>query len=238
MTPNKRLRILIAYALSKDIAPDQKTLAEEMGFTPVQVSNVINEKSEISPRLLLALKKLIPETNEKWLMEGEPPFIFDSDFYIKNDLEKEFGNLKQVEFVNNKFSINSLGVGNVLGLPNNRKIWIQLEEDQNETNIVYELQDRSMENGFYSIFENSQILMSEIDFKKNKTLPIHENLFLIVTKDRLLFRQIIEQNNNEKFLCCHAYNDNYSDVKINYNDINQIFVYRKIISTRPPIPAI
>lgn len=114
-----------------------------------------------------------------------------------------------------------------------------ISEINNPRNNVFRLNDYSMDNGTSSsIPRGADILAEEYALEDGKALPIDENLFVIVSRKGSALRQVIEHNLQEGYIKCHAYSPKYGDYHVPLSDVTQIFIYRKIVSVRPPIPAV
>ena len=71
-----RIKILIRYMISKDIADSQKDLGQKLGYSNESYfSQIINGKVQRPKDFGQKLKSLVPQLNESWLLNGEGNMI-------------------------------------------------------------------------------------------------------------------------------------------------------------------
>lgn len=146
-------------------------------------------------------------------------------------------NYMMVEYQDLATAAGSLGGGEIEQLPETKKRLVP-REYENGYFLVVRVDGDSMDDGSkYSIPNGTEILIKEYFLDNGDTLPIRNNLFVIVSKDGTVFKQIIKHVPGE-YIVCHSYNPRFKDFKIPMEDIIQIFIYRKIVSFRPDIPDI
>lgn len=149
-----------------------------------------------------------------------------------------YDNYMIVEYADLSTSAGRLGGENPSVLPEMKKRLIPKEFD-NGNYLVVGVDGDSMDDGSnISIPDGTEILIKEYQMHNGDTLPIRNNLFVIVSKTGTVFKQITEHNVEEGYIVCHSYNQKYTDFRIPVNDIIQLFIYRKIVSFRPSIPEI
>lgn len=150
-----------------------------------------------------------------------------------------FDNYMVVEYADLSTAAGKLGIGeNPAVLPDMKKRLVPKEFD-NGNYLVVRVDGDSMDNGSnISIPDGTEILIKEYNLHNGDSLPIRNNLFVIVSKSGTVFKQIVEHNTEEGFVLCHSYNTKYNDFRLDMRDIIQIFIYRKIVSFRPSIPEI
>ena len=188
-----------------------------------EVANKISEKYGYSLDFILTGKENI---NQKGNIEPEnlEPIPFDS--YM------------MVEYEDLATSAGYLGINNLHVLPDTKKRLVPKEFERGKY-LVVRVDGHSMEDGSsMSIPDGTEILIRQINLDPNTKLPIRNNLFVVVSKDGVVLKQIIEHNIEEGYIRCHSYNPNFRDYIIPLTDVLQIFLYRKIVSFRPPIPDI
>ncbi|NAW50395.1 hypothetical protein GNY06_02970 [Elizabethkingia argentiflava] len=141
-----------------------------------------------------------------------------------------------VEYADITTAAGRLGGENLASLPETKRRLVPKEYEKGNY-LVITVQGDSMDDGSsISIPNGSEILVREYIRNFGEKLPIRNNLFVIVTNSGTVFKQIIEENDEDKYLLCHSYNPKYKDYKIPFEEIIQIFIFRKIVSFRPYIP--
>lgn len=173
---------------------------------------------------------------------GNRNSVSNGERFFSNEEVKAvpFDNYMMVEYVDLSTAAGQLsGFGvNVDDLPDYKKKLIPKEFDKGNY-LVVQVYGDSMDDGTgISIPDGTDILVKQYILNEGEKLPIRNNLFVIVSTEGTVFKQIVEHNIEEGYIVCHSYNPKYKDYKIFLSDILQIFVYRKVVSFRPPIPEI
>lgn len=204
------------------------------------------------------ISKVYNDLNIEWLLTGEGEMIklqgksLDASFEKKEDQwsraeesESHYNvtpidndNYMIVEYADLRVSAGPLGTKNLNALPKNKTRLVPKEYDKGDY-MVLRVDGPSMDNGTsISIPDGTEILVKKYYLHNGDKLPIRNNLFVIDAKDGQALKQIIEHNTEEGYIICHSYNPEFKDYKVMMEDILQIFIYRKIVSSRPPIPDI
>ncbi|QEL01543.1 helix-turn-helix domain-containing protein [Olivibacter sp. LS-1] len=178
------------------------------------------------------------------LTGSEKPTTEDVSAKSDNKIEEgkltpiPFENYMMVEYEDLSTSAGYLGVNDLETLPDTKKRLIPKEFERGKY-LVVRVDGHSMDDGSsMSIPDGTEILIRELPLTTGQALPIRNNLFVIVSKDGVVLKQIIEHNLEEGYIRCHSYNPKFKDYNIPLSDVLQIFLYRKIVSFRPPIPDI
>lgn len=259
MEANKMLNQILSYY---DLTINK--FAEDVEQGKQTFYDIKNEKiKSFSPDVAKKIIKKFPEIDFVWLTTGEGSMLKNShaitntggnvvvgnrnnasneERFFSNEEVKAvpFDNYMMVEYVDLSTAAGQLsGFGvNVDDLPDYKKKLIPKEFDKGNY-LVVQVYGDSMDDGTsISIPDGTDILVKEYILNKGEKLPIRNNLFVIVSTEGTVFKQVIEHNLEEGYILCHSYNPKYKDYKIDLSDILQIFVYRKIVSFRPPIPEI
>lgn len=212
-------------------------LSKELGHpSNVKIYHIKSGRNNISVDIAKEIEKTFPEFNYNWILKGEGEMLKNIS---KNEVKPvPYENYMEVEYAKLSTSAGKLGFENPATLPSTRKKLIPREFD-NGNYLVVEVDGDSMDDGTnISIPDGADILIKEYHLNNGDKLPIRGNLFVIVTTEGTVFKQITEHNTEEGYLICHSYNPKYKDYKINMTDVLQIFIYRKIVSSRPSIPEI
>lgn len=143
-----------------------------------------------------------------------------------------------VEYVDLSASAGMLGGSNVDVLPDSKKRLVPREFERGNYLVVRVNGDSMTDGTDISIPDGVEILVKEHIIHNGDKLPIRGNLFVIVSREGTIFKQIVEHNTELGYIRCHSYNPKYEDFNIPMDDIFQIFIYRKIVGYRPNIPEI
>lgn len=244
----------------------QEDLAKMLHSSRKTVNLYENGGNIPKPKISL-INKLFEDLEKKYILTGEGEMFKDTNIEVgninnkggnvvvgnRNNVGNEerffsneevkavpFDNYMMVEYVDLSTAAGQLsGFGvNVDDLPDYKKKLIPKEFDKGNY-LVVQVYGDSMDDGTgISIPDGTDILVKEYILNKGEKLPIRNNLFVIVSTEGTVFKQIVEHNIEEGYIVCHSYNPKYKDYKIFLSDIVQIFVYRKVVSFRPPIPEI
>jgi len=204
------------------------------------------------------ISKVYNDLNIEWLLTGEGEMIkmegksLDANFQKVGDNWQSVNednshynvtpidndNYMVVEYADLRVSAGPLGTKNLQALPKNKIRLVPKEYDRGEY-MVLRVDGPSMDNGTsISIPDGTEILVKKYYLHNGDKLPIRNNLFVIDAKDGQALKQIIEHNTEEGYIICHSYNPEFKDYKVMLEDVLQFFIYRKIVSSRPPIPDI
>ena len=229
----------------------EKSIGASNGF-------VNSIRMSISPEKLEQITKIYTDLNIEWLLTGEGEMIklqgksLDANFEKKEEqwsrveeAESHYNvtpidndNYMIVEYADLRVSAGPLGTKNLNSLPKSKTRLVPKEYDKGEY-MVLRVDGPSMDNGTsISIPDGTEILVKKYYLHNGDKLPIRNNLFVIDAKDGQALKQIIEHNTEEGYIICHSYNPEFKDYKVMMEDVLQIFIYRKIVSSRPPIPDI
>lgn len=166
----------------------------------------------------------------------------DYDFLITgkgNMLKTDQQNLEQVDhdnYMKVEYRDLSVAAGALTKTISNRRTILVPKEYDKGDYLVVRVAGPSMDDGTkYSIPESAEILIKKINLESGQSLPIRGNLFVIDFKDGQDLKQIIEHNVEEGYIVCHSYNPEFRDYKVMVEDIIGIFLFRKIVSYRPPV---
>lgn len=231
---------------------DQKQAAEAMGFKDSSPLTVLLQRDpkKVRSDSYKRIVKAFPEYNIKWF-RGESSEKWLSDKNEKHTLASSnqigkpdgitaipYDDYMMVEYEDLATAAGYLGVDDLEILPDTKKRLIPKEFERGKY-LVVRVDGHSMDDGTSkSIPDGTEILIRELQIEPGKRLPIRNNLFVIVSHDGVVLKQIIEHNSDEGYIVCHSYNPKFKDYKIDGKDILQVFLYRKIVSFRPPIPDI
>jgi len=215
-----------------------KSLRKNKGMTQVELADKMGVKQ--SYVVLWENGKRNP-THENLQKLAE---ILETDYnYLsKDDLEDitpiPYEDYMMVEYVDLSASAGMLGGSNVDVLPDSKKRLVPREFERGNYLVVRVNGDSMTDGTDISIPDGVEILVKEHVLENGDKLPIRGNLFVVVSRDGNVFKQIVEHNTELGYIKCHSYNPKYEDYIIPMDDVFQIFIYRKIVGYRPNIPEI
>ena len=213
----------------------QSEIIKDLGVSQAYVSALMNGKKRVGKEMAKKISQLYG-FDEGSILTGE--MLKEEKKYIEEVSPIPYDNYMEVEYADLSTVAGRLGGYNPATLPEMKRRLIPKEFDRGNY-LVVRVDGDSMDDGTsISIPDGTEILIKEYHLEKGEKLPIRGNLFVIVSTEGTVFKQIIEHNTEEGYIICHSYNQKYSDYKINLSEVLQIFIYRKIVSFRPSIPEI
>ena len=213
----------------------QSEIIKDLGVSQAYVSALMNGKKRVGKEMAKKISQLYG-FDEGSILTGE--MLKEEKKYIEEVSPIPYDNYMEVEYADLSTVAGRLGGYNPATLPEMKRRLIPKEFDRGNY-LVVRVDGDSMDDGTsISIPDGTEILIKEYHLQKGEKLPIRGNLFVIVSTEGTVFKQIIEHNTEEGYIICHSYNQKYSDYRINLSEVLQIFIYRKIVSFRPSIPEI
>lgn len=213
----------------------QSEIIKDLGVSQAYVSALMNGKKRVGKEMAKKISQLYG-FDEGSILTGEMPK--EEKKYVEEVSPIPYDNYMEVEYADLSTVAGRLGGYNPATLPEMKRRLIPKEFDRGNY-LVVRVDGDSMDDGTsISIPDGTEILIKEYHLEKGEKLPIRGNLFVIVSTEGTVFKQIIEHNTEEGYIVCHSYNQKYSDYRINLSEVLQIFIYRKIVSFRPSIPEI
>jgi hypothetical protein len=100
---------------------------------------------------------------------------------------------------------------------------------------VIEIEGDSMNDGTpRSICDGDKLLLKQIEGGDylQKTLPYRNNLFIIVSREGIVCKQIVEQDIERGCIVCHSFNPLHKDYEICFEDIIQLFYVKKLVERK------
>lgn len=252
MSPAEKLEKMLAY-----FGTTKNKLGVEIGKRQTLYDINKGKIKSFSPDLVLEILKVYPNINDEWLLydRGEmlkpapsltpKPYVSaEQTTIVKEPLKTNvsaipYDDYMEVEFVDLSVQAGPLGGHALDELPKSKKMLVPREYDSGEY-LVLRVDGNSMykKDSDISIPAGTEILVKKYYLENGAQLPIRNNLFVIDAKDGQALKQIILHDVEKGFIRCHSYNDDYKDYDVKMEDVLQIFIYRKVVSLRPPIPDI
>ncbi len=251
-TISDRIRQVRAYFCESNLE-----FAQLMETKPNVTSNWINRKA--SEKVAMKVAEKFPMINPNWLVEGEGEMLDPEKMeeLRKEEVRRQLPNSKayydtaedevysipyenyiEVEYADLSTSAGLMGRVIPEHLPQTKRKLIPREFEKGNYLVVKIDGDSTDDGTNMSIPDGSEILIREVFLMPGEKLPIRNNLFVIVSMEGTVFKQIIEHNIEKGYIRCHSYNSEYEDYDIPLEEILQVFVYHKIVSLRPSIPEI
>ncbi|WP_343321387.1 XRE family transcriptional regulator [Sphingobacterium multivorum] len=230
MSINQRFKFI-----RKSLGLTQGEFAKQIGVKQNSISHMEKDGNTITDPVKLMLKSIF-DININWLETGEGEMKLNS---FKNEITPvPYDDYMMVEYVDLSVSAGYMGGCDVNLLPEKKKRLVPKEFEKGNY-LVVRVDGDSMDNGTnYSIPNGTEVLVKELEQSLSDKLPIRNNLFVICSREGNVLKQIVEHNIEHEYVRCRSYNENYPDYNVPFDEIMQIFVYRKIVSMRPPIPDI
>lgn len=197
---------------------------------------VNNLKESIGANKLEYILSVYPQLNSDWLLTGEGSMLKEGN---KREEPKEFISevipvpeeaYMMVEYADLSASAGYLGGGDVNVLPEQSRRLLPREYERGHYLVVRVSGDSMNDGTARSLFDGDEILVKQVYMDSHtKSLPIRKSLFVITSRDGNVLKQITEFNYEEGYLVCHSFNPNYSDFRIQLEDVYQIFQVCKIV---------
>jgi len=222
---------------------DYKSAATAMGYADQSPLTRLlrQDPAKVRSDTLKRIKSAFPDYDIDWLLnKKQNTNLATSDQINKPDgiTPIPYEDYMMVEYEDLATAAGYLGVDDLSVLPETKKRLVPKEFERGKY-LVVRVDGHSMDDGTsISIPHGTEILIKELKINSGERLPIRNNLFVIVSKDGVVLKQITEHNIEEGYIRCHSYNPAFKDYIIPLSEINQVFIYRKIVSFRPPIPDI
>lgn len=172
--------------------------------------------------------------NEGYLLGGGGTLLKEQPEEPRNRIENEVTpvpeeNYIMVEYADLRVSAGRLGGGNMAQLPETHKRLLPREYEKGNYLVVRIDGDSMYDGSVRSLVDGDEVLVKEVTTDIRDGLPIMNSLFVITTRDGNVVKQILEINRDEEYILCHSFNPRYSDYKIPFEEILQIFIVRKFV---------
>jgi transcriptional regulator with XRE-family HTH domain len=214
------------YTERKKLGLTQKQFADEIGVSYQTVQNW--EKGGKIPEARLKMLK-------SFLNNSKQIEFNDSKQKLKSEI-KEVG---FDEFMEAEYLPVTAQAGYLAGLEDNHPIQLKKmlvpKEFEKGFYKVIEIEGDSMNDGTNrSICDGDKLLLKQIEGGDylQKTLPYRNNLFIIVSREGIVCKQIVEQDIERGCIVCHSFNPLHKDYEICFEDIQQLFYVKKIVDRK------
>lgn len=226
------------YLKSLGLVHKQKDLIEFMGASESALSKVFKGvPSYLTDSFLSRLNAASNGIfNEDYLLGGEGTLLKEQpESHIVNEVYPvPEENYIMVEYADLRVSAGMLGGGDVQQLPETHKRLLPREYEKGNYLVVRVSGDSMYDGTARSLVDGDEVLVKELSHDVSTQLqdgiPIKNNLFVITTRDGNVLKQITEINREHGHIVCHSFNERYSDYKIPFEEVLQIFIVRKIVA--------
>lgn len=172
--------------------------------------------------------------NKDWAVSGEG-IPFPENFThveVKQVAHEEFMEATYLPLTAQAGYLSSLEGSNGIEL---QKVLVPKEFEKGNY-VVAEVDGPSMDDGTNrSICDGDKLLLKQIELNNGEKLPYRNNLFVIVSKEGIVCKQIVNQDLVNGDITCHSFNPLYGDYVINLKDVYKLLQVRKIVERRVKI---
>lgn len=173
--------------------------------------------------------------SKEWVEEGVGEMYADGKpiaIKTKNELKQvpfeEFMEAKYLPVTAQAGYLSSLEGVNGVDL---QTILVPREFEKGNYSVI-EITGPSMDDGSTrAICDGDKLLVKEWD-NATKQLPYRQYLFVIVSREGLVCKQITKHDIEKRIITCHSFNPNYPDYEISMDDILRLFIVKKIVERR------
>lgn len=171
--------------------------------------------------------------NRRWVELGEGEVYVDN---TETSLKKEASQVPFEEFMEASYLPVTAQAGYLSSLEGVYDMDLQTmlvpKEFDKGNYAVIEITGPSMDDGTArAICDGDKLLGKEWD-GSTKQLPYRQFLFVIVSKEGVVCKQITKQDIETGQITCHSFNSLYPDYEINMKDVLRLFIVKKIIERR------
>ena len=210
----------------KKLGLTQKQFADEIGVSYQTVQNW--EKGGKIPEARLKMLK-------SFLNNSKETEHNDSKQKLKSEI-KEVG---FDEFMEAEYLPITAQAGYLAGLEDKHPIELKKmlvpKEFEKGFYKVIEIEGDSMNDGTpRSICDGDKLLLKLVEGGDylQKTLPYRNHLFIIVSREGIVCKQIVSQDIERSCITCHSFNPLHKDYEICFEDIHQLFYVKKLVERK------
>ena len=235
---DKRLSIVMDYLLRKDpiLYKTKTNVAEAVGFPRTNFSAALKgEEKYLTDNIVNKFVLAFPELSKDWLLTGEGEML-KGDGVGKRMKEPSVQpvpeeNYMMVEYEDLSVKAGLLGGSDINILPE-KKTRLVPREYAKGYYLVVSVSGNSMDDGTKrSLSDGEEILIRQFE-DRMENLPIRNKLFVIVTNEGAVVKQVKNINKEEKKITCHSFNPQWEDYTIEFSDVLQIFIVEKKVSSK------
>lgn len=212
----------IAHLKGQGIVNNQKDFALKIGYLSESSFSQAIRKNPLPDELILKIKNVYSYF-EEWINNNDKTTTQEVTPVPEDDY-------MMVEFEDLETAAGKLGGSDLLVLPE-RKRRLVPKEYKKGNYLVVRVHGHSMDdNTKRSISEGEELLIKEC-FESDFNLPIRNKLFVIVTNEGSVIKQIKEIDKKNEVIICHSFNPNWEDYPVSFNEIIQLFTVEKKVKS-------
>lgn len=212
------------------------TLSNETGLSQATLSRIINKNTKPNASNLKAISDYF-DVDQTWLLTGEEYESFTQT--LSKNIKSEIKEVAFDEFMEAEYLPIKVQAGYLSGLEENKPIELKKmlvpKEFEKGFYKVIEIEGDSMNDGTpRSICDGDKLLLKQIEGGNylQKILPYRNNLFVIVSSEGIVCKQIINQDLERECIVCHSFNPLHKDYEICFKDIYQLFIVKKLVERK------
>lgn len=201
----------------------------------VKIQHIKSGRNEISEDVALDIENRYSEFNYLWILKGKGTML-KGDGAGKRMKEPSVQpvpeeNYMMVEYEDLSVKAGLLGGSDINILPE-KKTRLVPREYAKGYYLVVSVSGNSMDDGTKrSLSDGEEILIRQFE-DRMENLPIRNKLFVIVTNEGAVVKQVKNINKEEKKITCHSFNPQWEDYTIEFSDVLQIFIVEKKVSSK------
>jgi transcriptional regulator with XRE-family HTH domain len=209
-----------------------RQFALKLGIDPSQLSAARRGKREVPDKYLYYIAEFYNVSID--FLKGKGGEIFtnvNAEAAPKPEAKPVYQDVFQVPIVEKRARAGyQAGYADPEYVEKLRKIFVPRQYEKGNY-LVFEIDGNSMDDGSRrSICNGDAILCKELDrvFWREK-LFFNKYLYIIVTADDVVCKQITHHNVETGEIHCHSFNEAYEDFDLNLKDVYQLFYLVKIV---------
>lgn len=228
-TINKRIERVVRYC-----SKTRKEFAEKVGKSNQWVTNITSPDYPVGKKTISAIIEAYPNVNPEWILFGNGSMLLKPDPSIveAREIDPEY---MDVELVSKyAYAGYMSGFGDAEYIETLPKLKVIVDRTVHGNYKCFEVKGDSMfDNSFESWLDGDIVLCREV--QRHLWLPkLHKDKcdFIIVHKDGIVIKRILEQDNEKGTLTLHSLNPDksiYPDYEIELNDVMQIFATVQLV---------
>lgn len=200
------------------------------------IYHILNGRNEISEAFAYKVSKVYPDVDTNWLLTGKGQMIS-----LDKEQPQQKPEVKQVsfdDFMEVEYLPAKAQAGYLSSLEDNQHLELETilvpSEFEKGNYTVIEIGGNSMDdNSNRSICDGDKLLVKELqDNYTNKLIPFRQFLFVIVSREGVVCKQITNHDVEKGLITCHSFNPTYSDYTIDLRDVYKLFYVKKIVERR------
>lgn len=210
--------------------------SQQTGISQATLSRIINKNSKPNASNLKVISEYF-NVDQTWLLTGKEYESVNST--LSKNIKSEIKEVAFDEFMEAEYLPIKVQAGYLSGLEENKPIELKKmlvpKEFEKGFYKVIEIEGDSMNDGTpRSICDGDKLLLKQIEGGNylQKILPYRNNLFVIVSSEGIVCKQIIDQDLERECIVCHSFNPLHKDYEICFKDIYQLFIVKKLVERK------